>query len=55
MEVGFAVKLVIEGRVVWLLDDPPPQPVNAAKPRMRIMASGARTKTRFMSSPVQLR
>jgi hypothetical protein len=55
MEVGFAVKLVIEGGVVWLLDDPPSQPVNAANPRMRIMASGARTKRRFMSSPVRLR
>jgi hypothetical protein len=55
MEVGFAVKLVIEGGVVWLLDDPLPQPVNAAKPRMRIIANGARTKRRLMSSPVQLR
>jgi hypothetical protein len=51
IEVGLAVKLVIEGGIVWLLDDPPPQPVNAPRPRMRIMASGARTKRRFMSSP----
>jgi hypothetical protein len=51
MEVGLAVKLVIEGCVVWLPDDPPPQAVNPASPRARIMASGARTKRRFMSSP----
>src|ERR1700679_2189441 len=55
MEVGFAVKLVIEGGVVWLLDAPPPQPANPPRPRMRITASGARTKRRFMSSSVQLR
>src|SRR6202050_2581796 len=50
MEVGLAVKLVIEGCVVWLPDDPPPQAVNPASPRARIMASGGRKKTGFMSA-----
>jgi hypothetical protein len=51
MEVGFAVKLVIEGDGggVWALDDPPPQPVKPARPRLRVMASGARTRRRFMA------
>jgi hypothetical protein len=51
MEAGLAVKLEIEGAgggVGVLGDDPPPQPVNPAKPRMRIMASRARTRRRFM-------
>jgi hypothetical protein len=54
MEVGFAVKLVIEGGEggVWVLDDPPPQPVKPARPRLRVMASGASTRRRFMGFPV---
>jgi len=55
MEGGFAVKLVIEGAgegCVWVLDDPPPQPVKPAKPRLRVMASGARTRRRFIKFPV---
>ena len=52
MEVGFAVKLVIEGGGdVCVLDDPPPQPVRLATPRMTVVASGARTsrtKRRFI-------
>jgi hypothetical protein len=41
MEVRFAVKLVIEDGEdgVWVLDDPPPQPVKPARPRLRVMAS----------------
>lgn len=54
MEVGFAVKLVIEGDGggVWALDDLPPQPVKPARPRLRVVASGARTRRRFMGFPV---
>jgi hypothetical protein len=53
MEVGFAVKLLIEGGGgVGVLDDPPPQAVKPAKPRLRVMASGARTRRRFMGFPV---
>ena len=43
MEVRFALKLVIEagggGSDVWVLDGLAPQPVKAARPRMRVMAS----------------
>ena len=42
MEVRFAVKLVIDGdggSDVWVLDGLAPQPVKAARPRMRVMAS----------------
>jgi hypothetical protein len=43
IEVGLAVKLEIEGGGgggggVWVLDDPPPQPVKPARPRLRVMA-----------------
>jgi len=53
MEVGFTVKLVIEGGVggVWVLDDPLPQPVKPARPRLRVMASGVRTRRCFMGFP----
>ncbi len=53
MEVELAVKLVIEGGGGGggVLDDPPPQPVKPARPRLRVMASGARTRRRFMRSP----
>ena len=50
MEVGFTVKLVIEGGV-WVLDDPLPQPVKPARPRLRVMASGVRTRRCFMGFP----
>ena len=52
MEVGLAVKLVIEGGgVVWPLD-PAPQPVKLARSRLRIMASATRTRRRFIGFPV---
>ena len=51
MEVGFTVKLVIEGGGVWVLDDPLPQPVKPARPRLRVMASGVRTRTCLMGFP----
>jgi hypothetical protein len=39
MEARFAVKPVIEGGgSVWVLDDPPPQPVKPARARLRVMA-----------------
>ena len=45
MEAGFTVKLLIEGRGgVWMLDDPVPQPVKPARPRLRVAASGVRTR-----------
>ena len=52
----FAVKLVMEGGGgggggVWLLDAVP-QPVETARPRLRIMASGVRIRRRFMAFPV---
>ena len=53
MELRFAVKLIIEGgggSDVWVLDDPTPQPVKAARPRLRVMASRVRTRRRFMGS-----
>jgi hypothetical protein len=55
MDVGLAVKLEIEGGGGgggWVLDDPPPHPVKPARPRMRGMASRARTRRRFMRLPV---
>jgi nitrate reductase NapE component len=57
MVVWPAVKLVIEGGggvCVWVLvlDDPPPQPVKPARPRMRVVASGAKANRRFINSPV---
>lgn len=54
MEVGFAVKLVIEGGGGGggVVDDPPPQPVKLATPRLRVMASGVRIRRRFMRFPV---
>lgn len=51
MEAGFAVKLEIEGGV-WVLDGSTPQLVKPSGPRMRGMASGARTRRRFMGLPV---
>jgi hypothetical protein len=52
MEVGLAVKLLIEGGgVVWALD-PVPQPVKLARLRLRITASGVRRRRRFMGFPV---
>jgi hypothetical protein len=53
MEVGFTVKLVIEGGGggACVLDDPLPQPVKPAMPRLRIKASGVRTRRCFMESP----
>ena len=51
MEVGFAVKLVIEGGGGGVvLDDALPQPLRVAKPRPRVMASAAIEKRRFMGS-----
>ena len=40
MDVGLAVKLEIEGGggSVWVLDDPPLQPVKPARARLRVMA-----------------
>jgi hypothetical protein len=54
MEVGFAVKLEIEGGGGGggVLDDPPPQPVKLATPRLRVIASGVRIRRRFMGFPV---
>ena len=53
MDVGFAVKLVIEGGGggVMVLDDPPPQLVNTVRLRLRMAASGTRTERRFMGFP----
>jgi hypothetical protein len=51
MVVGLAVKLVIEGVGGGVLDDPPPQPVKLARLSVRVTASGARTKRRFMGFP----
>jgi hypothetical protein len=52
-EVGFPLKLLIEGGGgVPVLADPLPQPVKPAKPRLRAMASGVRTRTRFIGYPV---
>jgi hypothetical protein len=50
MVVGLAVKLVMEaGGGGGVLDaDPLPHPVKLARPRLRIIASGARTRRRFM-------
>ncbi len=52
-EALFAVKLVIDGGGGGggVLDDPP-QPVETAKPRMRVMTSGARIARRFMGFTV---
>jgi hypothetical protein len=54
MEVGLAVKLVIEGGGggVIVLDDPEPQPVKPARPRLRVTASGVRARIPFMRFPV---
>ena len=51
-EVGFAVKLVMDGcgGGGWVLDDPPPQPVKPARPRLRVMASRVKTKRRFVAA-----
>ena len=54
MEVGFAVKLVMVGKIVVVALDAPPQPVKLAMPRPRVMASGIRTRIRFMGSPPDL-
>jgi len=53
MEVGFAAKLLIEGGGGGggVLDDPAPQPVKLARPRLRVIASGARITKRFMGFP----
>lgn len=55
MVVGLAVKLVIVGCAggggVWVLDDPLPQPLKPARPRIRVMASEAKTSRRFMGFP----
>jgi hypothetical protein len=52
MEVGFAVKLLIDGGGgVSVLADPVPQAVKPAKPSPRVMASGVRTRRRFMDTP----
>ncbi len=53
MEVGLAVKLLIEGGGGGggVLDDPAPQPVKLAIPKLRVIASGARTTRRFMGFP----
>jgi hypothetical protein len=54
MEVGFAVKLLIEGGGGGggVLDDPPPQPVKLARPRLRVIASRVRIRRRFIGFPV---
>jgi hypothetical protein len=52
IEEALAVKLVIEGGCVCMLDDPLPQPVKPARPRVTITARGARTIRCFMISPV---
>jgi hypothetical protein len=42
IDARFAVKLEIEGgggSDVWVLDDPTPQPLKAATPRLSVMAS----------------
>ena len=53
IEAEFAVKLVIEGGggCVCVLDDPPPQLVRIARPRPRVIASGARRRG-FIGFPV---
>lgn len=52
MEVGLAVKLVMEaGGVVVVVEPPPPQPVIAAKPRRSVMAKEVKQADRLMDSP----
>jgi hypothetical protein len=53
-EALFAVKLVIEGGSGggWVLDDPLPQPVETAKPRLRVVTSETRIRRRFMGFTV---
>ena len=56
IKVSFAVKLEMEGCCGGggVVPDAVPQPVKLARPRLRVMVSGMRTRRRFMGFPVQV-